>query len=159
MCLWWQRQWRTHGILCSTSTSPPKQQKNWRISSKSLPCPNIAVNQSTSSRMSRLGGGWRIIHWRGYNFYERQSAIMWLTILMIWILSISHMKSGNYLSGRNHPRNNGILAAHTWGEVYRWFSHPSGNLHHLSIILASYCICWKWSTCEKANRDPLEWLQ
>ena len=62
-------------------------------------------------------------------------------------------------SGRNHPANNGILAASPWGwAVCYWFSCPTGNIHHSPNVLASYCICWKWSCCEKAYTDPLEWL-
>ncbi len=159
MCLWWQGQWRKRVPLCSTSTSPHKQQKNWRINRKSLPWPNIAVNQRTSSRMSRLGGGQQPyvedarISTRGnqllcggqFSWFRSCKSYAWRVEIM--------------LPGRNHPTNNGILAANTWGwEVYHWFPCPSGNLHHSSIILASYCICWKWSCCEKAYEDPLKWL-
>ncbi len=130
--------------------------KKWRISSKSLPCPSIAVNWRTSSRTSRLGGGQCIACWSDYKFFERQSAIMRLTILMTWILRISHMEIMSL--GRNHPTNYGILAVHPWEwEVCHWFACPSSNLHYFSIVLASYCIWWKWSSCETTNKDPVEW--
>ena len=159
MCLWCQRQWKTHVRLCSTSTSPPKQQRNWRISSKSLPWPNIVVNPRTSSRMSRLGGGQvsyveeATISTRGNQpLCGWQSARFWSCQPYTWrVASVS--------SGRSHPPDNGILAAHPWGwEVCHWFSCASGNFHHSPIILAGYCICWKWAICEKANEDPTEWL-
>ncbi len=56
-------------------------------------------------------------------------------------------------SGRNHPANDSILAANPreWEECY-WFPHPTGNLHHLSIVLVSYPICWKWSCCKNLTR-------
>ncbi len=159
MCLWWWRQWRRHVTLCSASTSPLKQQRNWWISSKSLPCPDIVVNQKTSSRMSWLGGGRRIVcEETTISMRGNQPLCGWQ---FSWYGSWeSHTSRVEIISsGRNHPTNNGILATHPWGwEVCHWLPRPSSNLHHLSIVHASYHIWWKWSSCKKANTDPLEWL-
>ncbi len=114
--------------------------KNWRISSKSLPWPNIVVNPRTFSRMSRLGGGRRIVCWRGYNFYERQSAIMWLTILKIQILQTLHLKSGEYVSRQWHSgsaslrvRRMSLVPSSQW-QFLPFANHSCKLLHLLEVI-------------------------